>query len=164
MPFRKPRRLPPSNYVGERAVSLTICTNDRAHHFTSALIVEAVLLRFRQHARHELVALLAYCFMPDHLHLLVSGGRPDADVGRFLTRAKQSSGHWFSVEFGARLWQRYAWDRVLRHEEDTLSAIRYLLANPVRAGLVQHPLEYPFSGSDVYSHEDLLSAFDRRAG
>jgi hypothetical protein len=38
--------------------------------------------------------------------------------------------------------------------------IRYILANPVRAQLVTHPLEYPFSGSAVFERNALTQAFD----
>ena len=101
----------------------------------------------------------AYCFMPDHMHLLVAGDSPTANFRRFVSRAKQLSGHWWSRAFGGRLWQRYGWDRVLRSEEDTCEVIRYILANPVRAGLVPRPLAYPFSGSLLYERDALIDAF-----
>jgi putative transposase len=126
--------------------------------------VEPVLLRFQQCSRQEGVAILAYCFMPDHVHFLLAGERADTDVGRFVTRSKQSAGYWFSQTFEARLWQRYSWDRVLRAEEEAWNVVRYILANPVRAGIVTHPLHYPFSGSDVLTREQLLDAFASWAG
>jgi putative transposase len=141
-----------------------MCTHERRPRFTSVGVVNAVLLRFQQCSAQEGVAIFAYCFMPDHVHFLLAGRRADADVGRFVARSKQSAGYWFSQTFRARLWQRYSWDRVLREEEETLSVIRYLLANPVRAGIVSHPLHYPFSGSDVFTREQLLDAFASRAG
>ncbi|HYN10753.1 MAG TPA: hypothetical protein VES67_25440 [Vicinamibacterales bacterium] len=36
-------------------------------------------------------------------------------------------------------------ERVLRHDEATPQVIAYILENPVRAGLVQDPAEYPFA-------------------
>jgi hypothetical protein len=78
-----------------------------------------------------------------------------------MDRAKQSSGCWFQQhDRGARLWQRSYWDRILRDEDDLWPAIRYLLANPVRARLAVHPLAYPFSGSAVYDRQVLVQAFD----
>ena len=42
----------------------------------------------------------------------------------------------------------------MRDEEATLEIARYILANPVRGGLVAEPREYPFSGS-VFDHKQL---------
>jgi hypothetical protein len=55
-----------------------------------------------------------------------------------------------------RLWQPQYYDHVLRDEEDTLRVARYIIVNPVRAGLVTSPRDYPFSGSDVMPLETLL--------
>jgi REP element-mobilizing transposase RayT len=43
------------------------------------------------------------------------------------------------MQFGDRLWQRYGFERVLRDDEATLDVARYILRNPVRAGLVDVP-------------------------
>ena len=68
--------------------------------------------------------------MPDHLHLVVEGLSDGADLQRFVKIAKQRVVDW-----------------VLRPEQTTEDAIRYVLNNPVRAGLVENPEDYPFSRS-----------------
>jgi hypothetical protein len=68
------------------------------------------------------------------------------------------SGFAYQQAYRQRLWQRYFHERVLRGDDDTLSVARYILENPVRPGFVQRVLEYPFSGSDVYSVQDILEA------
>jgi hypothetical protein len=45
---------------------------------------------------------------------------------------------------------------VLRDDEVTQTVAKYILENPVRAGLMREPLDYPFSGSLVYSREQLV--------
>jgi putative transposase len=70
---------------------------------------------------------------------------------------KQRSGFRFSKRFGQRLWQGSYFDRTLRSDEATEDAIRYILDNPVRAGLVRSPLEYPFMGSDYGPVEEILT-------
>ena len=47
---------------------------------------------------------------------------------------------------------------VLRDDEATLIVARYILENPVRAGLVATPESYPFSGSEVYALGEILDA------
>jgi len=44
-------------------------------------------------------------------------------------------------------------DHVLRRDEDLESVRRYIRENPVRAGLVDVPEDYPFSGSLVAERE-----------
>jgi hypothetical protein len=47
-------------------------------------------------------------------------------------------------------------EHVLRDDEVTQMVGKYVLENPVRAGLVKEPLDYPFSGSLVYQRDQLL--------
>jgi hypothetical protein len=47
---------------------------------------------------------------------------------------------------------------VLRNEDESMGVARYILENPVRAGLVQSPLDYDFSGSSRYSVHEILDA------
>ena len=48
---------------------------------------------------------------------------------------------------GDRLWQDGFFDRVLRPDDDTMAIARYMVQNPVRAGLVSQPEEHPFTYS-----------------
>ena len=78
--------------------------------------------------------------MPDHVHLLVAGGR-DAPLVRFVQHFKQATGH-----HHPGLWQRSYYDHILRHEETIEGVARYIWANPVRAEIVENVLAYPYSG------------------
>jgi len=118
-----------------------------------------VLEHFRQAAIAQRMAILAFCFMPDHLHLLVEGMSERSSLLEFVRAAKQRSGFAFSRMFGIRLWQRYGYERVLRNDENALSVAAYVVANPVRARLVEDIWQYPYVGSDVYAMEDLIEVF-----
>src|SRR5437588_165274 len=63
------------------------------------------------------------------------------------SRKQQYSGYYYSnVHGAARLWQRYGFEHVLRDDEVTLVVAKCILANPVRAGLVNRVENYPFVG------------------
>ena len=94
--------------------------------------------------------------MPDHVHLLVEGTTEDADLKRFITRAKQYSGFYYAKQSNDRLWQRYSFERILRDEDATPVVARYILENPIRAGLAASVTDYPFLGSGVYSLAELM--------
>ena len=128
----------------------------RVRLFIHTDIVQPALEQIRRTRDAECFALFAYCFMPDHLHLLVGGMTETSDLRRFSKLAKQRSGAEYALKHGAALWQEGYHDRVLRDEDDTRAIARYILANPVRAGLVKDPRLYAFSGSDVWTLDELL--------
>ena len=152
---RRPR-LKTFDYRGTYRYFVTLCTAQRSTWFANADIAGAVLSQIRESARKYQFAILVYCFMSDHVHLLVEGLAEDAELPTFVKHAKQISGHAHTQQFGTFLWQPSWFDRVLRDDEITQDVIRYILLNPVRAGLVQSATDYPLSGSDVYSISAIL--------
>ena len=88
---------------------------------------------------------LAWVLMPDHWHGLIELGgadRLDGLMCRMKTntaRAVRGPG-----EVARPLWARAFHDRALRREEDVSAVARYVVANPLRAGLVQRLGDYPF--------------------
>lgn len=153
-----PGHLKSFDYVGLHRYSLTFCAHARTPAFTSADRVDLVLQQFLRSAADVGMAILAYCFMPDHVHLLVEGQSEGSDCRAFIKRAKQFSGFHYKQRFGMKLWQRYGFERVLRNDEATLTVARYILANPVRAGLVERVENYPFVGSCVYDLAEIVDA------
>jgi putative transposase len=117
------------------------------------MVVEQIL---RGAARFEF-EVFAYCLMPDHVHLLVHGRSDRSDLHCFMKRAKQSSGQIHAARARQPLWQDSYYDRVVRPEENLTGIARYIIENPVRAGLVMSPLDYPFVGSSTWSIEELLT-------
>jgi REP-associated tyrosine transposase len=154
----RPPRLVGFPYIGLYRYFLTICTYKRQPIFANPLIVTMALMQIRKTAAAQSFALLAYCFMPDHLHLLVEGTSDQADFKRFVRLSKQYSGIAHARRLGGGpLWQEGYHERVLRDAENLKGVARYLLNNPVRAGLVAAPIAYPYLGSDVWSVQDLIT-------
>ena len=92
MPTHGPGHLRAFDYVGLYRYFLTFCCESRQRAFIESAAVDLALLQIRRAADDEQFAILAYCFMPDHLHLLVEA-RADASNGlEFIARAKQFSG------------------------------------------------------------------------
>ena len=143
-------------YVGRLHYFLTFCTDQRRRVFLEAVRVDLVRAQIVRAAREIRFEISAYCFMPDHLHLLVSGLEETSDAKAFISRSKQYSGYDFKREYRAPLWQRYGHERVVRDDEELALTIGYIVGNPVRAGLVRDPAEYPFLGSERYTIPELL--------
>jgi putative transposase len=124
--------------------------------------VDVVLAQLLQSAQDECMAVIAYCFMPDHLHLLLEGTAPASRLTEFVRLFKQrSSFQWKRVGADLKvgpypLWQRSYFERVLRSDESSIDVARYILANPLRAGMVESIEDYPFLGSLTMSVRELL--------
>ena len=144
-------RAKPFDDRGRPRYLLTFYTNRRAHVFVALDVVTLVYEQIRRAALENGFAIVAYCFMPDHLHLLIEGTRADADRLRFVYRAKQYAGAHHARAFGGRrLWQRHSYERALGDHDDLRAIAGQVISNPIRAGLARRVEDYPFVGSDVY--------------
>ena len=153
-----PGHLASFDYLGLHRYSLTFCTDRRQPFFTTQATVDLVLEQIVRAASEHEFAVIAYCFMPDHLHLLIEGTSDTSDCEKFIARVKQDSGYYYARVHQSRLWQRYGFEHVLRDDELTLIVAKYILENPVRAGLVSRVEDYPFLGSMVCSLVDVVDA------
>lgn len=152
----RPPRLASLDYIGGWRYSLTVCAWQRTQVFRDKRTVDLVWEQFRYTALHERCEITAYCFMPDHAHFLVAGVEEDSDFLRFVRLAKQRSGWRYRRAGFDPLWQEGYYERVLRSDEDSPGVARYILGNPLRAGLVDRVEDYPFWGSSVYSRAELI--------
>jgi putative transposase len=145
---RKPIRLAPELYREGHVFSLTVTTYERFAWFGRyPQLAKAVQGTIVQTAVERGSELFAWCIMPDHVHLLIQ----DADVVAFVRLVKgRSVPVARPLAPSRRLWQRSFFDHALRREESTEHVARYILNNPVRAGLVEHAVDYPWSGSLVW--------------
>ncbi len=88
--------------------------------------------------------LLCWVLMPDHWHGLVRL-TSTARIAHVVGMAKGRSAHAIrDVTAGKRIWADGFHERALRQEDDVLSAARYIVANPIRAGLVSRVHDYPY--------------------
>ena len=158
----RPRRLIGVPYVGYQRYFITICTALRRPLFVSPTVVDDLLLILRNTCEMFEFAITAYCFMPDHAHALLTANSERSDLRECVRRFKQVSAFQHKRRLQQRLWQPGYHDRILRDDEGTEAVIRYVMENPIRAGLTQAIGEYPFAGSDVYDISALLTAWEGR--
>jgi REP element-mobilizing transposase RayT len=89
--------------------------------------------------------LLAWVLMPDHMHWLLQLGVGES-LQTSVGRLKAVSARCFNACHGRQgaLWAAGYHDHALRSEAEVLSTARYIVANPIRAGLVRRVGDYPF--------------------
>jgi REP element-mobilizing transposase RayT len=135
-----------------------MCTLDRRRTFEDHVVAEAARRELLRTATTYRVEVMAYVFMPDHLHAVLNGLAADSDLLRFMDMFRQRTGYAYPQKSSGRLWQEGYDDRFLRAEESTLDVVAYVVANPIRAGLCKDIRDYPFLGSSRYSIDELIAA------
>jgi putative transposase len=88
-----------------------------------------------------------YVVMPDHVHLFCAPA--DLNPMPLNSWVKFWKSHvarrWLRME-DAPIWQRHFWDTQLRRGENYNQKWEYVVQNPVRAGLVDQPDDWPYQG------------------
>jgi putative transposase len=134
---------PPSTVHADRLLDAGYgeCT---LRHAACAEIVESALL----HADGERYRLIAWCVMPNHVHVLIeqAEGHPLGDV---VQEWKSITAHKINGVIGreGRLWRREYFDRFMRDSDHLTSTIEYVEMNPVRANLVDVASAWRFSSA-----------------
>ena len=158
----RPPRLPGFDYVGVHAYFLTISTFNRVPWFAVGECADACRQQLVRTSSDYGFDVIAYCFMPDHMHALVEAERDDADFRRFVSMFKQRSAHDHLGVHAGRLWQANYFERTLREGDDCEAVAAYILANPLRAGLCDRFGDYPYLGSSRYTIDQLHEAVQMR--
>ncbi|WP_249677794.1 REP-associated tyrosine transposase [Pseudomonas abieticivorans] len=85
---------------------------------------------------------LCWVIMPDHLHWLIELHLEDLPkvIGRMKSRSTVNLNR--HLQRTGPLWQKGFHDRALRRDEDVKAVARYIIANPLRAGLVKKLGQY----------------------
>ncbi|MBO3275114.1 REP-associated tyrosine transposase [Pseudomonas schmalbachii] len=127
-----------------RAYLLTTVTYGRVPIFTDWCAARLLVAEMRQAHDQQLVTSLAWVIMPDHLHWLVQLG--SLPLPSLMQRIKSRSAialRQAGVDHTEKVWQKGFHDHALRHDEDLQDVARYIVANPLRAGLVKRVGDYP---------------------
>jgi REP element-mobilizing transposase RayT len=122
---------------------LTTSTANRAPVFDDFQAARFCISAMHYQQRLGRVESLAYVLMPDHLHWLVE--LQQGELAGVMKSVKAFSSRQVNKMFqrSGQLWQDGYHDRALRCDEDIMAVARYVVANPVRAGLVDRVFDYP---------------------
>ena len=154
MPWNKPytpiynQRLDLELYQSTGYITfITICAYTNLRPFTNPKLNQIIIDILQSEQARYPCAIYTYCLMPDHLHYLISPSRDGNSVIDFTNQFKGKSTN-LSWKFGwhGKLWQPRFYDHIVRAEEDLRAIAEYILANPVRKGLVPSVDEWPWSG------------------
>jgi len=156
-PTEKNHRLPREYYLGEITTAFTLCVQNKQPLFLDPAVVHDFIKVLITTLEHSNCIAPAYCFMPDHLHIILTGKAVDSDLWKTVVSYKQQTGYWLSRNMPAIGWQKDFYDHIIRSEATIATQVRYILDNPVRKGLVSSWQDYPYKGSIGCSLDDILS-------
>ncbi len=146
---RKNTRLPADFYRGQRNHFVTICCDQRKPYLDEKAAAQSVLATLEECAAKHSFQLLAFCLMPDHVHLLAQGTHAACDLLEFVRVFKLRTAFDFKKSHGARLWEKSYYDHTLRQDDAIEDVACYIWWNPVRKKLCAAPGDFPFSGSQT---------------
>jgi len=81
---------------------------------------------------------LCYCIMPDHIHWLFEF--KSSSLSQCISRVKAQ----YSRLSNSKIWQDGFHDHAIRSDESLINIARYIVANPLRAGLIKSVAQYNF--------------------
>ena len=127
-----------------RIYLVTTVTHDRQPVFSEFYLARRAISALHECDRSGLCKTLSYVLMPDHLHWLfqLEQGNLSVLVARYKHRSAELVNRMRDSR-GVSVWQKGFHDHALRMEEDLVDAARYIVANPLRAGLAAEIGEYP---------------------
>ena len=138
--------------------------NNRQASFYAEQDYTVYLSKLKDYGKKYKVAVHAYVLMTNHVHLLVS---PETEKG--VSQLMQSLGRYYvgyinkTYQRSGTLWEGRYKSTLVDSDNYFLLVSRYIELNPVRAGLVGHPAQYPWSsyrGNTSETNIELLSPHD----
>ena len=100
-----------------------------------------------------------HCLMPNHYHLLLD--TPLANLSYGMQRLNGDYAQWFNAEHGldGHVFERRFYSRVVESTTHLLELSRYIVLNPVRAGLCRNPGDWAWSSYRALAGEEPAPAF-----
>ncbi len=128
------------NYVPGGTYFFTLVTYHRRKYFDTPKKLNLLNGTIRQVQSNKLFDLLAYCLLPDHIHLLIELPEEDSNFSIRLREIKRLTTLWMKRDASGnvdRIWQDKFWEHTIRDEKDLLRHFDYIHYNPVKHNLTE---------------------------
>ena len=145
------------NYVPGGTYFFTLVTFQRRKHFDTPHKLDLLHSKIRQVQRSKPFDLLAYCLLPDHIHLLIKLPEEDCNFSIRMREIKRLTTLWMKRETLGNvdpIWQDKYWEHTIRDEKDLQTHFDYIHYNPIKHGLTETYDSWEWSSFKDYFDEN----------
>jgi len=118
----------------------TLVTFHRRRYFDTSEKLDHLLSIIRQVQRSKPFELIAYCLLPDHVHVLLKLPEKDSNFPIRIREIKRLTTLWMRKELkgdAETIWQDKYWEHTIRDERDLQIHFDYVHYNPIKHGFME---------------------------
>ena len=145
------------NYVPGGTYFFTLVTFQSRKHFDTPHKLDLLHSKIRQVQRYKPFDLLAYCLLPDHIHLLIKLPEEDCNFSIRMREIKRLTTLWMKRETLGNvdpIWQDKYWEHTIRDEKDLQTHFDYIHYNPIKHDLTETYDSWEWSSFKDYFDEN----------
>jgi REP element-mobilizing transposase RayT len=123
---------------------VTTSTHERTNWFSNFENGRVLVRHLAREERNGHIRSLAFVVMPDHLHWIFQS-LTNRSISIVINNVKSLTAREINRRYSriGQVWQKGFYDRAIRRDEDVVAIARYIIANPIRAGIVRQVGDYP---------------------
>jgi len=128
------------NYIHGGTYFFTLVTGDRIKIFSDKRCIEAFLVALSTVQKYHRFDLIAYCVLPDHIHLLMTLAEDDCNFSSRIKEVKKKTTTAIRKIIGnpkLMVWQKRFWEHTIRNENDFQQRFDYIHYNPIKHGYTE---------------------------
>lgn len=154
---------PPRLEFSRALYHVTAPGNDRGAVFRDDRDRQEYLNRIDRNRVKFRFQLLAYCLMTNYVHLAIRTG--DEPLSRIMAAIQSSFAQWFNRRHGrvGHFFQGRYKAFLVQEQRYFAALLRYIHMNPVKAGIVERPQDYPWSSDRLFRGTATSGCHDRGA-
>ena len=96
-----------------------------------------IVMESIQYLNGKKYALYAAVILPDHFHLIIQPMEKGKDIYYSLSEIMHGIKSFTAHKIGKPIWQHENFDRIIRDKDEFFEKIRYIMKNPIKAGIVE---------------------------
>jgi REP element-mobilizing transposase RayT len=125
--------------------AVTVCTNNRRGWFKEFTTAHKTITLLYNNDRNGHTFTIAYVLMPDHLHWLFQLQKTKP-LSKVIQGFKSQVSQYINKQqaHSVTVWQRNFYDHQIKNERDLYNQARYIVANPLRAGICISITQYSY--------------------
>jgi REP element-mobilizing transposase RayT len=128
--------------------------NSKINYLSNFKIAEIVKTQIFKLDKHE-YSLYCFTIMPNHIHIVFNLYEHSKPISKIMQEIKRISAYYSNrvLNKKCKFWQAESYDHVIRDTEELFKVMKYVVLNPVKAGLVNNweDWQHTYLSSEFYN-------------